>query len=82
MYSPLIISSEGNAGLAAAYIARKLGVSITVVIPGATPSFIADKLCEEEATVERVGEVIERHSCTQPYVCSLEGISMHARDYI
>ena len=32
--------------------------------------------------MEVVGEVIKRHSCTQPYMCSLEGNSMHARDYI
>ena len=77
----LSIFSGGNAGLAAAYIARELGVHITVVIPGRTPSFIEKRLREEGATVEVVGEVIERHSCTQPYVCSLEGISMHARGY-
>ena len=49
----------GNAGLAAAYIARELGLPITVVIPETTPSFIADKLKEEGANVEIVGQVWE-----------------------
>ena len=49
----------GNAGLAAAYIARELGLPITVVIPETTPSFIADKLKEEGASVEIVGQVRE-----------------------
>lgn len=49
--------SGGNAGLAAAYIARELGLPITVVIPQTTPSFIADKLREEGASVEVVGKV-------------------------
>ena len=47
----------GNAGLAAAYIARELGLPITVVIPETTPTFIADKLREEGASVEVVGKV-------------------------
>lgn len=78
--SPLIIPSGGNAGLAAAYIARELGLPITVVIPQTTPSFIADKLREEGASVEVVGKVIKRHSCIQLYACSLGVFSMHARD--
>ena len=50
-------SSGGNAGLAAAFIARELGLPITVVVPETTPSFIADKLREEGAEVEVVGKV-------------------------
>jgi L-serine/L-threonine ammonia-lyase len=50
-------SSGGNAGLAAAYIARQLGLPITVVVPETTPSFIEDKLREEGAEVEVVGKV-------------------------
>jgi L-serine/L-threonine ammonia-lyase len=51
-----VSSSGGNAGLAAAYIARELGLPITVVIPTTTPPFIADKLREEGANVEVVGQ--------------------------
>ncbi|CAI7989038.1 L-serine dehydratase/L-threonine deaminase [Geodia barretti] len=56
-------SSGGNAGLAAAYIARQLGLPITVVVPETTPSFIADKLREEGAEVEVVGKVRGFLSC-------------------
>lgn len=56
-------SSGGNAGLAAAYIARQLGLPITVVVPETTPSFIADKLREEGAEVEVVGKVSGFKSC-------------------
>ena len=56
-------SSGGNAGLAAAYIARQLGLPITVVVPETTPSFIADKLREEGAEVEVVGKVKGFLSC-------------------
>ena len=47
----------GNAGLAAAYSARKLGVSCTVVVPGTTPAFMVERLREERAVVEICGDV-------------------------
>ena len=47
----------GNAGLAAAYSARKLKVPCTIVVPGTTPMFIVDRLREEGATVEICGKV-------------------------
>lgn len=50
-------SSGGNAGLAAAYSAKELGVPITVVVPEPTPEFIVKKLGDEGATVEVVGKV-------------------------
>ena len=58
-----VSSSGGNAGLAAAYIARQLGLPITVIIPETTPSFIGDKLREEGAEVEVVGKVSGFLSC-------------------
>jgi L-serine/L-threonine ammonia-lyase len=45
----LISSSGGNAGLSAAYVGRKLGVEVTVVLPKSTPDFIFKKLEEEGA---------------------------------
>lgn len=50
-------SSGGNAGLAAVFCARELGVPITVVVPESTPAFIVSKLKEEGAAVEIVGKV-------------------------
>ncbi|XP_068679376.1 L-serine dehydratase/L-threonine deaminase-like isoform X1 [Montipora foliosa] len=51
----MVCSSGGNAGLAAAYAARKLDVSCTVVVPGTTPQFMVDRLREEGATVKICG---------------------------
>ena len=47
----------GNAGLAAAYSARKLNVPCTIVVPGTTPMFLVERLREEGATVEICGKV-------------------------
>ena len=47
----------GNAGLAAAYCARELGLPITVVVPQSTPEFMVQKLKEEGAEVEVMGRV-------------------------
>lgn len=47
----------GNAGLAAAYSARKLNIPCTIVVPGTTPMFIVERLREEGATVEICGNV-------------------------
>lgn len=52
----MVCSSGGNAGLAAAYSARKLKVPCTIVVPGTTPMFIVERLREEGATVEICGK--------------------------
>ena len=43
----LAASSGGNAGLAAAYTARKLGMPITIYVPGSTPPYMRDRLTGE-----------------------------------
>ncbi|XP_030848257.1 L-serine dehydratase/L-threonine deaminase isoform X2 [Strongylocentrotus purpuratus] len=43
-YTRIISSSGGNAGYAAAYAARQLGMPATVVIPESTSKFMADKI--------------------------------------
>ncbi|XP_020601719.1 serine dehydratase-like [Orbicella faveolata] len=52
----MVCSSGGNAGLAAAYSARKLNIPCTIVVPGTTPMFIVERLREERATVEVCGK--------------------------
>ena len=47
----------GNAGYAAAYAARQLGLPATVVIPESTTKFMADKLRELGAEVIVHGKV-------------------------
>ncbi|XP_043861022.1 L-serine dehydratase/L-threonine deaminase [Dromiciops gliroides] len=53
-----VCSSAGNAGLAAAYAARKLGIPATIVVPNTTPSLTIEKLKAEGAMVKIVGETL------------------------
>lgn len=53
----LISSSGGNAGYAAAYAARKLGVPITVFVPNTTKPATIGRITAEGATVKIHGEV-------------------------
>ena len=55
-YQKIVISSGGNAGLAAAYSALQLQMSCHVVVPRRTPRMIVDSLKEFEATVEFFGD--------------------------
>lgn len=52
-----VASSGGNAGLAAAYVGRKLGIKVTVVLPTTTPYFMIEKLIKESASVIVHGDV-------------------------
>ncbi|GAB1603413.1 uncharacterized protein LOC115216536 [Argonauta hians] len=54
-----VSSSGGNAGLAAAYSAKKLALPITVVIPETTPTTIADNLKQLGANVEVLGKTFD-----------------------
>jgi L-serine/L-threonine ammonia-lyase len=47
----IVSSSGGNAGLAAAYSAKQLGVPATIVVPSTTPVSVQDKLKAYGATV-------------------------------
>ncbi|XP_031161916.1 L-serine dehydratase/L-threonine deaminase [Sander lucioperca] len=46
-----VCCSGGNAGMAAAYSARQLGVPATIVVPSVTPSPTVERLKDEGATV-------------------------------
>ncbi|MBN3309336.1 L-serine dehydratase/L-threonine deaminase [Amia ocellicauda] len=54
-----ICSSGGNAGMAAAYSARKLGIPATIMVPTSTPSFTIQRLKDEGATVSVEGEMLD-----------------------
>lgn len=47
----------GNAGMAAAFVARKMGVPATIVIPSSSPELVVQKLQEQGATVKISGKV-------------------------
>jgi L-serine/L-threonine ammonia-lyase len=55
--SHFVSSSGGNAGYAAAYAGRKLGVQTTVFVPETTPPDARQKIREQGAEVKAVGSV-------------------------
>ncbi|XP_061459238.1 L-serine dehydratase/L-threonine deaminase [Rhineura floridana] len=54
-----VSSSGGNAGLAAAYSARMLGIPATIYVPKSTPPFTVERLKDEGGTVCVVGEILD-----------------------
>ncbi|XP_060105401.1 L-serine dehydratase/L-threonine deaminase-like [Heteronotia binoei] len=54
-----VCSSGGNAGLAAAYTARRLGIPATIFVPTSTPAFTIERLKDEGSTVCIVGEMLD-----------------------
>ncbi len=52
-----VSSSGGNAGLAAAYAGRALGVPVTVLVPSTTPEFMRRKIAALGARVTVEGDV-------------------------
>lgn len=52
------VSTGGNAGMAAAYSARQLGVPATIVVPSVTPNATVERLKDEGATVIIHGKVV------------------------
>uniref|UniRef100_A0A671WL62 L-serine ammonia-lyase n=1 Tax=Sparus aurata TaxID=8175 RepID=A0A671WL62_SPAAU len=53
----VVCSSGGNAGMAAAYVARKMGLPATIVVPSSTPQLVVQRLKDQGATVKIVGKV-------------------------
>lgn len=53
----VVCASGGNAGMATAYAARKLGIPATIVVPTSTPELVVQKLTDQGATVKVVGKV-------------------------
>ncbi len=43
--------------MAAAYVARKMGVPATIVVPSSSPPLVVQRLQDEGATVKIVGKV-------------------------
>lgn len=56
-------STGGNAGMAAAYSARQLGVPATIVVPSVTPNQTVERLKDEGANVIIHGKVGELMHC-------------------
>ncbi|NXA05006.1 SDSL protein, partial [Sapayoa aenigma] len=75
------VSTGGNAGLAAAYAAKKLGVPITVVIPSTSGPIPKLKLEELGAKVEVYGKVLDDANSRAQELVKTEGwINIHPFD--
>lgn len=53
----VVCASGGNAGMAAAYAARKMGLPATIIVPSTTPQLVVQKMQDQGATVKRIGKV-------------------------
>ena len=72
-----VSSSGGNAGLAVAYVGRKLAIPVTVFVPETTANHVLQKLEKEHAKVYVKGSVWdEAHHHAQIFVGEHEGASL------
>ncbi|XP_061866247.1 serine dehydratase-like [Colius striatus] len=77
-----VCSSGGNAGMAAAYAAKKLGLPITVVVPSTTSTTTVSKLEELGAKVEVSGQVWDEAHGRALELAETEGwVSVHPFDH-
>nr|XP_025974792.1 serine dehydratase-like [Dromaius novaehollandiae]XP_025974793.1 serine dehydratase-like [Dromaius novaehollandiae]XP_025974794.1 serine dehydratase-like [Dromaius novaehollandiae] len=77
-----VCSSGGNAGLATAYAARKLGLPATVVVPSSTGPAMVRKLQELGAEVEVCGQVWDEANKRAQELAQAEGwVSIHPFDH-
>ncbi|XP_037097830.1 serine dehydratase-like isoform X2 [Syngnathus acus] len=70
-----VCSSGGNAGMAAAYATRKMGVPATVLIPSSTPRFVVRRLEDQGALVKIVGKVWDDANAEALRLVETEGFS-------
>ncbi|NWZ50361.1 SDSL protein, partial [Haliaeetus albicilla] len=76
------LSAGGNAGLAAAYAAKKLGFPVTVVVPSTTGPTTVHKLEELGAEVEVSGQVWDEANRRALELAQTEGwVSIHPFDH-
>ncbi|NWV72316.1 SDSL protein, partial [Malurus elegans] len=77
-----VCSSGGNAGLAAAYAAKQLGLPITVVVPSSSGPIAVRKLEELGAKVEVYGKVWDDANSRAQELVKTEGwVSIHPFDH-
>ncbi|CAM9547542.1 unnamed protein product [Bubo scandiacus] len=77
-----VCSSGGNAGLAAAYAAKKLGLPVTVVVPSTTGPATVRKLEELGAAVEVSGQVWDEANERALELAQTEGwVNIHPFDH-
>ncbi|KAK5916305.1 hypothetical protein CgunFtcFv8_011303 [Champsocephalus gunnari] len=71
----VVCSSGGNAGMAAAYVARKMGVPATIVVPSSTPQLVVQRLRDQGATVNITGKVWDDANAEALRLAETEGLT-------
>ncbi|XP_019940356.1 serine dehydratase-like [Paralichthys olivaceus] len=71
----VVCSSGGNAGMAAAYVARKMGVPATIVVPSSSPQTVIQKLQDQGAAVQIVGKVWDDANAEALRLTETEGLT-------
>lgn len=71
----VVCSSGGNAGMAAAYAARKMGVSSTIIVPSSSPQLVVQKLQDQAATVKIIGKVWDEANAEALRLAETEGLT-------
>lgn len=78
----LVCSSGGNAGIAAAYVARKLGVPATIVLPEGTSPQVVRRLEGEGAEVQLAGKVWDEANVRAQELAKRDGwVNVHPFDH-
>ncbi|KAJ7991088.1 hypothetical protein DPEC_G00293610 [Dallia pectoralis] len=71
----VVCASGGNAGMATAYVARKLNIPATIIVPSSTPELIKEKLKDQGATVRVVGKVWDEANDEAMCLTETEGLT-------
>uniref|UniRef100_UPI0037E8FAA1 serine dehydratase-like n=1 Tax=Semicossyphus pulcher TaxID=241346 RepID=UPI0037E8FAA1 len=74
-FKGVVCSSGGNAGMAAAYVARKMGVPATIVVPSSSPQLIVQKLQDQGAQVKITGKVWDDANAEALRLAEMEGLT-------
>uniref|UniRef100_A0A3Q3ABX4 L-serine ammonia-lyase n=1 Tax=Kryptolebias marmoratus TaxID=37003 RepID=A0A3Q3ABX4_KRYMA len=68
-------SPGGNAGMAAAYVARKMGLPATIVVPSSSPPLVVQRLRDQGATVQISGKVWDDANAEALRLAETEGLT-------
>lgn len=71
----VICSSGGNAGLATAYVARKMGVPATIIVPSSTPQLVIQRMQDQGATVKSIGKVWDDANAEALRLADVDGLT-------
>ncbi|XP_045918734.1 serine dehydratase-like [Micropterus dolomieu] len=71
----VVCASGGNAGMAAAYAARQMGVPATIVVPSSSPPLVVQRLQDQGAAVKITGNVWDEANAEALRLAETEGLT-------